>query len=187
MISQLGDLTVISAFVIWFLLSVGNQIGPVADKLARFDRFGFLPRWTFFAPNPGIYDHHLVFRECGAEVDVSSVDRLEAAAPHLSAWLEVSDLYSGRSFPFLWNPQRRLTKTISDVVNGLVIARNRFSEKPDVVQFTVEYFLLLHLVQRGAAGPSQRQFAIVRTHGFTDDRQTQLVFLSNFHPVGAHL
>ncbi len=176
-----ADTIVAAAFAVWFLLSVGFQTSWFATKIGKFDKFGLLPRWTFFAPNPGRHDYHLVYRECGADVDLSSLERLEAAAPQLSPWIEVPDLHEGRSLLFLWHPQRRITKTMTDIVNGLLLARGRLTERPSLVQFTVEYFLLLHLIQRGASPAVKRQFAIVRTRGFESERERDIVFVSNFH------
>jgi hypothetical protein len=174
---------VVAIFSIWFLLSVGFQIAPISAKIGRFDRFGFLPRWTFFAPNPGTYDHHLVYRECGADVDVSSIEKLDSVGPLLSPWQQVERLNGGVCIPFIWNPHRRVTKTVTDIVNTLVVARTHLNN-PDFIQFTVEYFMLLHLIARDAPASVQRQFAIVRTHGFLGDRTPELVFISNFHRMG---
>ena len=175
---------VAAVFGIWFVLSIGYQVSWFSGKIGRFDKFGFLPRWTFFAPNPGTYDHHLVYRECSADVDVTSVGQLDTPGLELSGWQQVPELYRGHSLPFLWNPQRRVTKTVSDIVNNLVLARARLKGDANFVQFTVEYFLLLHLIARNAPPSVQRQFAIIRTHGFEGGRTPELVFISNFHRMG---
>jgi hypothetical protein len=170
------------AFAVWLVLSAAYQFSAVSEKLGRFDRFGLLPRWTFFAPNPGTHDHHIVYRECSSgDFDLSTPEAQNAASANLSPWRELTDLCSGFAIPFLWNPQRRVTKTVTDVVSGLLSIGNRNPEDVKYAHFTVEYFLLLHLTMRGASAPGQRQFAVLRTHGFGAERRTQAVFVSKFH------
>lgn len=175
-------LPIIALFALWFLVSVLFQIRPVAARIGRFDRLGLLPKWTFFAPNPGIHDHHIIYRECDASLDVAKA-RDAGPVAGLSPWRQLADLCSGHNILFVWNPQRRVTKTISDLVNSLAITRRAVAGSPHLIQFTVDYFLLLHLVQRGASECVKRQFAIVRSHGFASERSTELVFISNFHNV----
>jgi hypothetical protein len=167
---------------LWLLLSVANQYRPFALRIGRYDHFSLLPRWTFFAPNPGMHDVHLLYRECAADLDVSTPEGLNGASAKLSPWREMADLCPGHNVLFVWNPQRRVTKTILDIV--AVLNRVRQLTDDQNAQITVEYFLLLHLVMRGAGDSTQRQFAVVRTHGFGPERQSEVVFLSAFHPAG---
>jgi len=169
-------------FAIWFALSIAYQFSAVSEKLGPFDRFALLPRWTFFAPNPGMQDHHLVYREClSGDIDLSTLQAQEAASANLSSWREVTDLCPGFAIPLLWNPQRRVTKTITDVSNSLLTMRRRSPEGAKYAHFTVEYFLLLHLTMRDARAPARRQFAVLRTHGFGAERSARAIFLSKFH------
>ncbi len=171
-------------FGVWLLLTAVYQFPQASQWIGRRDHFGLLPRWTFFAPNPGTSDHHIVYREClDPAADLSSQERIEAASASLSPWRELADLCPGHHILFLWNPQRRVNKTISDLVNGFALLRKTSPDLPRYAHFTVEYFILLNLVQRGAPRSSRRQFAIVRSHGFGEARMLAPTLVSDFHPV----
>jgi hypothetical protein len=181
MTERLLTMAIAGGFSLWFLLSILYQVRPFAGKIGRFDRLGLLPRWTFFAPNPGIYDHHIIYRECDPAVRPETLD--SGCGEGLSGWRQLEGLCNGGNVPLVWNPQRRVTKTITDVVNALMTARRIFQDRPNLIQFTLEYFLLLHLVQRHVREGAFCQFAVVRSHGFSGDRTPGIVFLSNFHRV----
>ena len=170
------------AFGVWMALTVAIQFAPVSRWLARYDRLGMVPRWTFFAPNPGTNDHHVVYREClSPDADLTTPDRIEAASNMLSPWREMADLCPGHHILFLWNPQRRINKTISDLINAFTITRRENPEFQKYIHYTVEYLILLHLALRDAPPNAQRQFAVVRTNGFGDQRVAVPVFVSQFH------
>lgn len=171
---------------IWFVLSALNQIDPISTRLAPYDPLGLLPRWTFFAPHPGIYDYHLLYRECASvETPLGTPAMVEAARTLVGPWMQVPDLCPGSSQFMLWNPQRRVTKTITDIVAGLTLLRLTYPKLGDGVQYTSYYWLLLHLIQRPSRREGQRQFALIQSHGFPPERQSALFFVSNFHRVGA--
>lgn len=171
---------------IWFVLSALNQIDPISTRLAPYDPLGLLPRWTFFAPHPGIYDYHLLYRECASvETPLGTPAMVEAARTLVGPWMQVPDLCPGSSPFMLWNPQRRVTKTITDIVAGLTLLRLTYPKLGDGVQYTSYYWLLLHLIQRPSRREGQRQFALIQSHGFPPERQSALFFVSNFHRVGA--
>ena len=171
---------------IWFVLSALNQIDPISTRLAPYDPLGLLPRWTFFAPHPGIYDYHLLYRECASvETPLGTPAMVEAAKTLVGPWMQVPDLCPGSTRFMLWNPQRRVTKTITDIVAGLTLLRLTYPKLGDGVQYTSYYWLLLHLIQRPPRREGQRQFALIQSHGFPPERQSALFFVSNFHRVGA--
>lgn len=180
---MLVETAVMTLLAAWLAGSAAYQFRAVSNLIGRYDRFGLLPRWTFFAPNPGIHDHHLMYRECHSDADLSTPEGAASALAALSSWREVADLVPGHSYLFVWNPQRRVTKTMSDIINNLSAARHKNPDFVRYIQFTVEYFWLLHLVLRGASPAVQRQFAVIRTHGFGSDRKAEVVFVSKFHPA----
>jgi hypothetical protein len=172
--------------VIWFVLSALNQINPVSTRFAPYDPLGLLPRWTFFAPHPGIYDYHLLYRECDSlETQLGTPQMVDAAKHLVGPWMQIPDICPGLTRFILWNPQRRVTKTITDIVAGLTMLRLDHPDLGDGVQFTSYYWLLLHLIQRQSRREGQRQFALIQSHGFPPERKSGVFFISNFHPVGA--
>lgn len=175
-----------TTLIVWFVLSALNQINPISTRLAPYDPLGLLPRWTFFAPHPGIYDYHLLYRECASlETKLTTPQMVEAAKHLVGPWTQVPDINPGSARFMLWNPQRRVTKTITDLVAGLTMLRLEFPDLGDGIQFTSYYWLLLHLIQRESMRDAQRQFALIQSHGFPPERKSAVFFVSNFHLVGA--
>jgi hypothetical protein len=162
---------VVCFFAAWFVLTIFAQADPIARKLQAFDKFGLLPKWTFFAPHPGHFDYHLLYRLSGSPGEREVVRE----------WRQLSGLSGGPYIPFLWNPQRRVTKSILDVVNALMLAQRIFRNNPELLQFTTEYLLLLHLIECEAPRGAKVQFALVQTCGIGVRETQQLVFLSKHH------
>lgn len=172
--------------VVWFVLSALNQINPISTRLAPYDPLGLLPRWTFFAPHPGIYDYHVLYRECESlEAQLGTQAKVEAAKDLIGPWTQLDDICPGSARFMMWNPQRRVTKTITDIVAGLTMLRLEFPDLGDGVQYTSYYWMLLHLIQHQSRRQGQRQFAVIQSHGFPPERQSAIFFISNFHTVGA--
>ncbi|MFN2136779.1 MAG: hypothetical protein ACK2UK_12545 [Candidatus Promineifilaceae bacterium] len=158
----------------WFCASLVHQFRfKWWNRLASFDRLHLLPRWTFFAPNPGRQDLHLLYRTW------------EDGQPE--AWQELgTSAGDGGRWRWLWNPDRYPTKAISDLVQGLLVnASSCPQDAPHLVIFSGYYLSLLALVmeQRPACPGSERQFAIVATQGFGGERPLDLKFLSERHRV----
>ena len=120
---------------VWFVLSALNQINPISARLGPYDPLGLLPRWTFFAPHPGIYDYHLLYRECESlETQLGTMEMVEAAKHLVGPWTQVPAICPGSARFMLWNPQRRVTKTITDIVAGLTTLRLTYPDLGDGVR-----------------------------------------------------
>jgi hypothetical protein len=161
-------------FAVWLLASLIHQFRfPWWQRLASYDRLRLLPRWTFFAPNPGRQDLHLLYRswENGQS----------------RSWQELEIAHSGHRWRWLWNPERYPNKALSDLVQGLLVNNASLSEQdtPRLVMLSGYYLSLLALVmeQPPAAPGSERQFAIVATQGFDSNRPLDLKFISERHRV----
>jgi hypothetical protein len=163
-------------FAAWFVLSIFFQVPRFSPKMSFYDPLGLLPKWTFFAPNPGIHDYHIVSRtiEDSANGDEVSDDR---------PWEVVRPLRDTPTVPFFWNPDRRVNKTLSDATNSILAVLRRSEHGEKVVPYTPAYFLITHLAQRNAAPGTKIEWAIVRSHGFHGDRALSPVFVSNVHGV----
>ena len=158
-------------FVAWFAASIVNQFRMGWwVRLARYDVFGMLPKWTFFAPNPGTYDHHIVFS-----------DRVGGAA---GEWKELLPCEVDLRWRWLWNPLRCANKGISDLAGA--IARNVQATRDEPLAITVSgsYLSILSVVMSqpySPALPTARQFAVIRTCGFGDTREVKVAFVSEVH------
>jgi hypothetical protein len=174
-VEQLWTLLGSSILVAWFVASVVHQFRlRWWSRIARFDAFNMLPRWSFFAPNPGRHDLHIVYRdwvddECGkwTELVVSAVD-------NRCRWL--------------WNPSRYPRKAISDLTNGLYYELQSSNTEKRMIMLSSSYIGLLNVIMAQppvGAKFSHRQFAIFKTQGFGSDRQLEVTFVSEVHRVGA--
>lgn len=168
---SLQELVVAGFFLLWFALSVLNQFHLAwFEHVKKWDAFALLPIWTFFAPNPGQSDYHCVYRDRLAD---GSLDR----------WIEV-DLCEPRTpVSFIWNPQKRTKKVLSDLVASLLngtTAEDR--DRPEIV-FSLPYLLLLNVVSNLPRDDraQARQFVLVETFGFRPTAQPRLLLKSDFH------
>lgn len=159
-------------FAIWFLASIIHQFRfKWWHTFARFDVFNLLPRWTFFAPNPGRTDLHLVFR--------SLTDS------HPGPWIEVKSTRFN-AWRWVWNPTRYSNKVISDLVNNLHQIMYANKNYPRAIIFSGPYISLLNIVMHQPVPDktaTHRQYAIVATQGFQEDRMIVIKYISEIHHV----
>ena len=164
---------VVGAFITWFALTVANQFDyPWVQALKAYDFFDLLPKWTFFAPNPGTSDYHLLYR--GMDV-----------AGGLSPFKEISLLSRKHLVAAFWNPGQRRKKVLSDLVMDL--HRLCWSDSVDEnnIKTTLSYVAILNFL---TSIPKQAhiksvQFAILTSEGFEGSDNPKLVICSEFHNV----
>jgi hypothetical protein len=161
-------------FSVWFVFSVINQFDPRGfDKVKKYDYFSLIPKWTFFAPNPGSTDYHLLYRDithdgeiCQWTVAISPDDR-----GLLSAF---------------WNPQKRVRKAQADMVRSLIRLPDEQKDNIYFIYFTLPYLLLLNMVTNMPCEPNvkSRQFMVMETSGFNRRFAPRLLIQSGVHDVG---
>lgn len=167
---------------LWFSLSVAYQVRWISSRLGRYDPFGLLPKWTFFAPNPGTNDHHVIFRECRASDDLSEPVAWQQHSELISQWKELEiAAFDCPNIPLVWHPSRRVSKVLSDLVNSLILARRLHEDFSKFMELWVEYLMITNLVDEHARPGTQFQWALVRSHGFGDRGEVRIVLLSRFH------
>ena len=158
------------------------------------DRIGvgirFIPSYRFFAPDPGKYDFHLLYR---AEKDDGSVTR----------WKECEELNDlPMRLHWIWNPQMYDTKAMFDYAQNLTSflrdgldedmeEDDESMEKPaenlrnvDIKDYilTTPYMALLNYVSgRPDDDAEQVQFVLMR--GSLRDEDSEPVFVSYFHDL----
>lgn len=167
--SLLGAISIVFVSC-WLGLTVLMQFRPLAAVINRFDPFRFVPVWTFFAPNPGVVDYHLVVRDEHYDGSVGS-------------WFPLMIAKDRDALNILWNPQKRAKKILIDAVQSLIAVCKHpsYSEGHEVV--SLPYILLLHLAETAPEsnkGRKRRQFAIVESSGHRE-KTMQLSYLSQFH------
>jgi len=161
---------VVAVFALWFLATVLTQFSyPWAERLKAFDSCHIFPRWTFFAPNPGTSDFHLVFRQKNPLGEISD-------------FLEVPLHIRGR-WAFIWNPDKRVKKGLFDlaVTVGRLCATGECDERN--ITFSFAYIALLNYLTYSQLAPDTDaiQFALLSSGGFISAFEPSLVMCSGFH------
>lgn len=168
--------TVGATLVLWLGASGVHQLRwRWWKRIERLDVLNLLPRWSFFAPNPGHHDVHVVYREW--------------QSGNASGWVEIAPGSTDSSIRWFWNPDRYITKSISDLATGLLMSQQTLEpESRRAILLSAPYIGLLAWV---VAQPmtsehiSARQFAIVRTQLFGPDRRVEVRFVSDVHRLSA--
>jgi len=92
----------------WFAASVVHQFSYAWwHRLARIDILNLLPRWTFFAPNPGRTDFHIICRDIRGDLPGEWYNLFAFPRPNHLRWL--------------WNPHRFVAKAVSDAIAALLM------------------------------------------------------------------
>ena len=109
---------------VWLVATVLAQLPyRVRNVIRRFDPYGVIPAWTFFAPSPGISDPVLIAR-----------DRLDDGtwSPWSIRWREQT-----KPLRFLWRPGKRVAKLVTDCASSLPR-----TNVDDTVPYSVSFLLL---------------------------------------------
>ena len=162
---------VIGGFATWLILTVQVQFDCRMTRIIRsFDLLHLLPRWTFFAPNPGTSDYHLVFRVMDAAGTVSPFE-------------EIYLQNRNHALEAIWNPRKRVHKCMVDLAMDL----SRLTSLPEIndnnVQLTLSYVGLLNFLRGAARPPGTKlvQYALLKSEGFSDKEMPQVIIVSAFH------
>lgn len=160
---------------LFFLASVLHQLHLNGWWIvSRYDVFHLLPRYSFFAPNPGRHDTHVVYR-----------DRI---AGQNTPWRQLQPGYIDRRWRWIWNPNRYQRKAVSDLANAVLQVARRNPNESRIVLLSSSYVsLLVWVMAQPPLGdqPTHRQFALVGSHGFGEARQLDIRFVSEVHRTGS--
>lgn len=161
-------------FGAWLIASLPNQFRwRWWDRVARYDQLGLLPRWTFFAPNPGRHDVHVIY-----------CDIIEA---QIGTWQEIDHLSSPMATRWLWSPDRFGRKAVTDAANAVVRAAGQHeASDARAIQLDPAYLQILCWVQNDRQESIEGtlcQFALVRTQLDLPGRPLNILFVSFDHPV----
>ena len=154
---------IIAIFLVWLVLSIVSQFGINKFKRNVFSKL-LLPEWRFFSPQPLSNDMNLFYRDKNADF----ITQWKPALPELST----------RFYNFIYNPNRRIRKTIIDSTKVLSI---KFTHEKDDIHTTIPYLVLLFYITSIHRDylATETQFAIVTSsHEAT---KNELVFSSYFH------
>jgi hypothetical protein len=159
-----------SIVILWLVVTLLAQHRSFQPFINAFNALHVIPRWTFFAPNPGVRDYHLVIRDRWSD-------------GRLTGWKSVP-VYSPRPrFGYLWNPQKRSSKILNDAVQAIKLLLKRENIGTAGIPFTVPYLLLLYYAAHAVPSEPEAlefQMAIIESSGH-DGRTLECSFLSSFH------
>ncbi|PTT69019.1 MULTISPECIES: hypothetical protein [unclassified Chryseobacterium] len=166
------EYSIISLIVLFTIGSALFQFDRFRKVLTKIDLVGILPNWSFFAPIPGTSDYRLIF------CDYDQLDKK-------TDWIEIDMGFKHtRRFDFIWNPNKYFQKAIIDLIQNLIREYTECKQK-ELVQFSWSYLVLLQIVMNEKKPNISvvRQFAIVSTTGFNNERNLELIFLSKKHSI----
>jgi hypothetical protein len=133
----------------WFALSAFCQLRIGAcRRVRRFDWFGLLPRYNFFAPHPIVGDLLVQYRY-GTD---------DSVAP----WTDLNAPARRRWWHAVWPGERRAKKAAFSSALRVVTVYRQISDDPRRLTGTVPYRLLLAWVARHSPGDSWVQFRVVQ-------------------------
>jgi hypothetical protein len=174
-----ADVAVVLFFVVWLALCIASQFSTDRiNALKRFDVLQILPIWTFFAPNPGRSDYHVIGR-----------DRLRDGT--VTSWRDVLPIPGQDALSPFWNPRKRRTKVVVDAVATLVdmVGRAKRDDRPTAslertLLISGPYLVLVNIVAHAAdhhPDAAAFQFAVVERQGFGREEPPTPLVMSPFH------
>ncbi|MFW0715956.1 hypothetical protein [Pedobacter sp. N23S346] len=162
----------------WFIATIVCQFKD--NKVSSFimekiDLFSLIPLWTFFAPNPGKTDYHLLFRDKITDVDYSE-------------WQEMEITEERTFWSWLWNPEKRDKKVLADIVQSLVATIPNYRKANgniNLLMFSMPYIIVLHAVSQYKKQSEKcfRQFMLAESSGYQKRTDPALILLSVFHQI----
>jgi hypothetical protein len=164
----------IGVFVIWGLATLVRHLdqGYLPARVNYWlnsSLLGFMiPRWNFFAPKPGIWDFHLLYRD-------------RAASGITGHWHEMP-IRSPRSLrTVLWNPSRFASKALIDISLDITGNAAGLDERPQLLTISMPYLALLTCVSTapGRYSAASTQFLVLMSsiHG------TKVLLVSRYHQI----
>src|SRR5215212_2212851 len=167
----LVDLGLAGFLLSWFAISAICQVPSKLEKWLRaHDVCSLIPRWHFFAPNPGTRDFPLLYR-----------DRLSDGC--VSRWREVPLCKPPRGIAAVWNPGRRHNKAFFDITQELTTTSLVLSDRTALIQLTVPYIAVLNFVSclPRDYDACDTQFLIMTAVGYDKATKPSKVFVSAVH------
>jgi hypothetical protein len=162
----------------WLLLTCLYQFQNVRMQtfLSKIDIFRLLPIWTFFAPNPGVSDYHLLYRIRYVGGRISDFKNLDVTA--------------GKSIKnAVWNPHKRVHKSLNDFVQEIrkTINTSDIDETNQyVLKLSFGYIVILNYcteLGRRVSDAESVQFMILESFGHFELREPRLILNSDFHNI----
>ena len=165
---------IITLFSVATVLSIAFQMRERLPfkSFWRFDRFGLLPNYSFFAPKPLMQDFRVVFRLTNESKN--------------DEWQELP-MYENLSISkTLYNPFKYYNKGMIDICMSLLKEmKNLKEEQKDFIQVSANYLGIFNVIKknidRKEAISKRIEFAIISTEDFKQKRKIKILFRSFQH------
>lgn len=164
-------MVLIVLFGAWWVLSALAQLPTrFSAWLQSLDVVNVIPRWNFFAPSPGTYDVHVLYRDRLADGTVTDWREIPAEVP--PQWVNA-----------VWNPGRRHNKAVFDVTRHLADYSSKHEGEALQIQMSMPYLVLLNFVSALPRGYDARetQFLLMRSYFQAEFDEPTPIFWSSFH------
>src|SRR5919112_1882947 len=166
------DCFIIVILGIWLLLSIIAQFNEIkwTQRIRDQDHFKVIPSWTFFAPNPGISDYQILYRDMLFD-------------GQLSNWKEIS--YRNMSILHsMYSSDKRRRKAIAESCKILLQDANNDPENKSIL-ISIPYLTILTYIMSMPKNRlcENRQFLIARTFGYIQSKQPEILFISHQHKL----
>ncbi len=171
-LSDIFTYIIVGCLGFWLLASAICQFNILRLEkfFRRMDYFSLLPRWSFFAPNPGVTDYHLLYRDKDQEDECGR-------------WTEYAIASKRTLIGAVWNPKKRAKKALSDTVQTMIRSSNKL--EPSQYKTSICYIALVNFI---ASLPRQSeskstQFMIMESYGHYPTKGPKMLFRSEFHKL----
>lgn len=171
-LSDIFTYFVLGGLGFWLLASTICQFNilRLEKVFRRMDYFSLLPRWSFFAPNPGVTDYHLLYRDKNQEDECGR-------------WYEYKISSRRTLLGAVWNPKKRTKKALSDTVQTLV--RSSSQMRPGEYKTSLCYIALVNFIASLPRNTDSKatQFMIMQSYGHYTEQDPKMLFRSEFHKI----
>jgi len=171
-LSDIFTYFVVGGLGVWLLASTICQFNilRLENFFRRWDIFSLLPRWSFFAPNPGVTDYHLLYRDKDQENECGR-------------WYEYAIASKRTLVGAVWNPRKRTKKALADTVQTLI--RSSKEMTPAQYKTSICYIALVNFISSLPRNEESKatQFMIMESYGHYSEKKPRMLFRSEFHKI----
>ncbi len=165
-----AEIFTLLVLALWFLATIVHATQRWPLFVHRLGIIGLLiPTWSFFAPNPGVHDYYLLYRD-------------QWHGGGIGVWKQVPgiNLTLGR-FAAVWNPGKIERKALFDFVQALTSEAPEPGMNFDLIKLSVPYLMMLNYVSNVPRSNHAiaTQFMVMRSYSVNDTIEP--FFVSGFH------
>ena len=164
------DWIIVVVLAVYLLVTLAYHLDPGDWVIRKLDYFSLVPKWTFFAPQPATRNLFLLYRDEYPDGNLGSWAVLYGMEHYRSSW------------SFIWNPAKRLRKTLFDLLVTLLSESGATEENRAKIKMSISYLLILNHI----AGFSRSNDAVATQFLVMEndaDGPSRSVFTSELHAL----